>query len=343
MRPLLNTLYITNENAYLHLENNNIVVSEGDTKLTSLPLMNIERIIYFGYKGASPYLLGYCSENGIDFTFFSPHGRFLARINKDNSGNVLLRHEQYRIYDQPQIALKYAKNFITGKIYNCKWVIERFIRENPMHEKIDELKKKSLALSQYMKDTQAAKDSMQLLGIEGAAAREYFSVFNYLIKSKDPSFNFIERNRRPPLDRTNALLSFAYSLLANQCAAALESVGLDPYVGFFHRERPGRISLSLDLMEELRPVIADRCVLALINLGVFHDSDFTTQESGAVLLSDSGRKTFLSYWQKRQNTEITHPFSNECIKWGLVPYLQSLLLARTIRKDLPEYPPFFWK
>jgi len=343
MKKLLNTLYITSPGRYLSLDGENVVVLEGDEALARFPMHNIESIVTFGYTGASPALMGECARRNISLCFLTQSGRFLARIAGEICGNVLLRKEQYRMSDNSNESVKIAKNFLIGKIFNAKWVLERAIRDYPLIIDTEKLKEKSCLLSNSLQFLTQALSLEELRGIEGEAANVYFSVFDDLILQQKEDFSFKTRNKRPPMDKVNALLSFAYTLLANMCQSALETVGLDPYVGFLHRDRPGRASLALDLMEELRSVFADRFVLTLINKKMIKASDFLVKENGTVILNDEGRKNFLSAWQNKKQEKITHPFLQEQIEWGMVPYVQALLLARYIRGDLDEYPPFMWK
>lgn len=343
MRKLLNTLYITSEDLYLSYSNENVVVNRGEEITARFPLLNLEGIVTCSYAGASPALMGECAKRCIQLTFLTPTGRFLARVNGMSQGNVLLRREQYRIADSDARSCRIARNIITGKAYNCRWVLERALRDHAM--RIDQLLVKTASdrIRQLLGQIREATTLDSLRGLEGDTAMHYFGVFDELILSQKVDFIFDGRNRRPPRDNVNAMLSFAYTLLANDCAAALEAVGLDAYVGFLHRDRPGRKSLALDLEEELRAPFADRLVLTLINNRIIQDKHFDRQESGVVLLNDTGRKLLLKYWQEKKRDEITHPFLKEKIPWGLVPYVQSLLLARCIRGDMDEYPPFMWK
>lgn len=343
MRKLLNTLYVMTETAYLTLDGENIVILDGEKTLGRFPLHTLENIVCFSYKGASPALMGACSERKIGLNFFSPRGKFLARITDKKYGNVLLRKEQYRISDQEDRSLPYAKNMITGKIFNCRWCLERTLRDHACRVDAEKLKLVSNVLYDTIPKIDTASSLDELRGVEGKAAERYFSVFDELILNQKEDFIFTSRNRRPPLDNVNAVLSFAYTILGNECADALESVGLDPYVGFMHGDRPGRTSLALDLMEELRPVLGDRFILTLINTKSLQTGHFEKQKDGAVMLNDEGRKVFFNAWQNHKKEKITHPYLKEKIEWGLVPYIQALLLARTIRGDLDEYPPFFWK
>ncbi len=343
MKKLLNTLYVMTEDCYLTLEGENVVVLQEEKTLGRFPLHNLEHIVCFTYKGASPALMGACAERNVGLSFFSPRGKFLARSIGTEYGNVLLRKEQYRISDSEERSHCYARNMIIGKIYNSRWSVERTLRDHKMRVNEDKLRLISVALQKALDDCKNSNDLGRLRGIEGKAAEQYFSIFDELILNQKEDFFFTSRNRRPPQDNMNALLSFSYTVLAGECANALESVGLDPYVGFMHRDRPGRRSLALDLMEELRPVLADRFVLTLVNMKIIKACHFDKQQDGAILLTDEGRKAFFAAWQTRKKETITHPFLGEKIEWGLVPYVQALLLARTIRGDLEEYPPFLWK
>ena len=343
MRKLLNTLFVTSEDKYLALENQNVVVWNGDERVAQYPLVMLEGIVTFSYKGASPALMGACAERNIQLTFLTPRGRFLARSCGMENGNVLLRRTQYRTADSDAEACRIARNMIFGKVYNTRWIIERALRDHALRVDAEALKQVSSRIAAQLPSIETAVDLDTLRGLEGSASADYFSVFNELILVQDTEFVFDGRNRRPPRDNVNAMLSFAYVLLANDCASALESVGLDAYVGFLHKDRPGRQSLALDLMEELRPVHADRFVLFAINNRVVAPSDFVKEESGAVRMSDDGRRNFLKAWQERKKEQISHPFLKEKMSWGMVPYVQALLLARFLRNDLDAYPPFLWK
>jgi CRISPR-associated protein Cas1 len=343
VRKLLNTLYVMTDSCYLTLDGENIVIQNGEKTLARFPLHTLENIICFTYKGATPALMGACAERKIGMSFFSPRGAFLARVVGKEYGNVLLRKEQYRISDDGTRSVVYAKNMIVGKVYNSRWSIERTLRDHAYRVDAEKLKQISNILYETLPKLDSAAGLDELRGIEGKAAEQYFSVLNDMILNQKEEFAFTRRNRRPPLDNINAVLSFAYTVLAGDCANALSSVGLDPYVGFMHGDRPGRASLALDLMEELRPVLADRFILTLINTKAIQAAHFERQKDNAVLLSDDGRKVFFNAWQNHKKETITHPYLKEKIEWGLVPYVQALLLARTIRGDIDEYPPFLWK
>lgn len=343
MRKLLNTLFVTSEEAYLALETENVAVYIGEEKKAQYPLLVLESIISFSYKGASPALMGACARNGIQLVFLTPRGRFLARVCGQEQGNVLLRKEQYRLSDKLEKSCHIARNFIFGKVYNQRWVLERTLRDHRMRVDAAKLESASQALAGLLPAIETQTDLDALRGLEGEASVRYFHVFDEMVLNQKADFLFDGRNRRPPTDNMNALLSFVYVLLSNDCASALESVGLDSYVGFMHRDRPGRTSLALDLMEELRAPMADRLCITLVNNRVLQDKHFERQESGAVFLGEDGRKLFLSAWQNKKKEEITHPYLKEKMAWGLVPYVQSLLLARCLRGDLDGYPPFLWK
>ena len=343
MRRMLNTLFILNEETYLALENENVVIKQDEKILGRVPLLNLENILYFGYKGVSPALIGECAKRKIGLCFLSRHGRFLARVCGMNPGNVLLRKKQYLLSENDEESCKLARNFIVGKIFNARTVIERMKRDHPLN--IDKNKFQSISdeLKFLVKEARKVEDKEILLGVEGNAASLYFSIFDDLILSNKSDFEFKSRQKRPPIGKVNALLSFAYTILAHDCASALEAVGLDAYVGFLHSDRPGRQSLALDLMEELRAIYADRFVLTLINNRIIKKSDFNEKENGVTLLNENGRKLFLNNWQEKKREVIMHPFLDEKIMWGLVPYAQALLLARSIRGDIEEYPAFLWK
>lgn len=340
---MLNTLFVTQPDVYLSLDGDNIVLRKDQEQLGRLPLHNLESIVSFGYTGASPALMGYCAERNISIAFLTKNGRFLARVIGQSRGNVTLRKKQYRLSDDEHVSAKIARNFIVGKIYNNKWILERMTRNYPLRIDVEKFKEISKHLTLILQEVRKCEELDSLRGWEGQAAISYNKVFNSMILQQKDDFYFHQRSRRPPKDNVNAMLSFAYTLLANDTAAALETVGLDAYVGFMHRDRPGRVSLALDLMEELRGVFADKFVLSLINRKELTKDDFLKKENGAVLMTDEARKKFLKAWQLKKQEKITHPFLSEKITWGLVPYAQALLLARYLRGDLDEYTPFLWK
>ncbi|MED1899987.1 type I-C CRISPR-associated endonuclease Cas1c [Bacillus thuringiensis] len=343
MKKLLNTLFITQPDVYLSLDGDNIVLLKEKEKIGRLPLHNLESIVSFGYTGTSPALMGYCAEKNISLVFLTMYGQFLARVVGKSKGNVILRKKQYHISEDEVISAKIARNFIVGKIYNNKWIIERMTRDYPLRIDVDQFKAISQHLSSIILEVRECEDLERLRGLEGQAATSYNKLFNHMILQQKEDFYFNRRSRRPPLDNVNAMLSFAYTLLANDMTSALEGVGLDAYVGFLHRDRPGRVSLALDVIEELRGVYADKFVLSLINKRVINKGDFFQKENGAVIMTDEARKKFITAWQNKKQEKITHPYLGEKISWGLVPHAQALLLARYLRNDLDEYPPFLWK
>ncbi|MEI3609681.1 type I-C CRISPR-associated endonuclease Cas1c [Pseudogracilibacillus sp. SO10305] len=343
MKRLLNTLFVNQTDVYLSLDGGNVVLLKNEEKLGRVPLHNLESIVTFGYTGASPALMGYCAENNISIVFCTKNGRFLARVIGKSRGNVTLRKKQYRLSDDERASTLIARNFILGKTYNAKWMLERMTRDYPLRIDVGKFKRTSSELSELCLNIKGVENLEVLRGLEGQAAIKYNALFNSMILQQKDDFYFYQRTRRPPLDNVNAMLSFAYTLLANDTAAAIEAVGLDAYVGFLHRDRPGRVSLALDIMEELRGIYADRFVLTLINRKKINSSYFVKKENGAVIMSEEGRKIFLKSWQEKKQERITHPYLGEKISWGLVPYAQSILLARYLRGDLDEYPPFFWK
>lgn len=343
MKSLLNTLFVTSEDVYLGLDGENITVKREEKIIHRFPLHNLSGIISFSYRGASPALMGVCAKRNILLSFCTPSGKFLSRVIGETNGNVLLRKEQYRISDDIDKSCNIGKNFIFGKISNSRSVISRIRRDHKLRINEQNFKNKSQQLKNILSNILLETNLNSLRGLEGAASTIYFSIYDDMILNNKDDFYFNKRNKRPPLDNVNAMMSFSYSLLANDCASALESVGLDSYVGFIHRDRPGRNSLALDLMEELRPCIADRFVLTLINNRIISNKHFITQESGAVFFTDEGRSLFLKHWHQRKYEEIKHPYLNDKISWGQVPYVQSLLLSRCIRGDIDGYPPFLWK
>ena len=342
MKPLLNTLFVNQDEAYLALDGGNVVVIREDKELARFPLHNFEQITTFGYTGASPALMRKCAEDNIALTFMTPEGRFQARVIGRMNGNVLLRREQYRRADDEEASLILARSFILGKIYNARWTIERMRRDYAMRIDEEKFQNVSAFLQNSCREVMQTSDLEALRGVEGKAAVSYFSAFDDMILKQKEDFFFTERNRRPPLDNMNCLLSFLYALLMNDVGAAVEGVGLDSYVGFLHRDRPGRQSLALDLMEELRPM-ADRTAFSMVNTKKINGKDFRLEEGGAVYLTDDGRKKIIEAWHAHKEGMMTHPFLEEKIKWGLVPHVQALLLARYLRGDLDAYPPFLWK
>lgn len=343
MKHLLNTLFVTSEDIYLSVEGENVLANRDKQVLARYPLHTLQSIVTFAYAGASPALMGACADRGIGLAFCTPRGRFLARTCGENTGNVLLRRQQYRVADDPTRSCQIARTMIFGKLHNARWSIERTRRDHGMRLETASLVKASQSLKELLPLVLETTEPETLRGLEGVGAAAYFGVLDEMILSRKEEFFFRGRNRRPPLDRVNAMLSFAYSLLSHDCASALESVGLDAYVGFLHTDRPGRASLALDLMEELRPCMADRFVLTLINNRMVKPENFQLQDSGAVLLTEEGRRGFLKAWQEKKRETLTHPYLGEKLPWGMIPYIQALLLARYLRGDLDDYPPFLWK
>jgi len=343
MKKLLNTLYVTTQGAYLAKEGETVAVKIDQEVRLRIPIHTIGGIVCFGNVSCSPFLMGFCTENGICISFLNQHGRFLARVQGPVSGNVLLRREQYRSADNDDLSGKLAKAFVTGKVANCRTVLQRALRDHS--GKIDEeaLRLALDNLNRTLKSLELNQTLNEVRGLEGHAAHTYFSVFDHLIVAQKDEFSFQERNRRPPMDNVNCLLSFIYTLLVHDCRSALESVGLDPAVGFLHRDRPGRPGLALDLMEEFRPFFADRLVLSLINLRQVQHKGFKKTEAGSVVMNDETRKVLLVAYQERKQEEILHPFLEEKVSIGMLFHVQALLLARCLRGDLDGYPPFIWK
>lgn len=342
MKRLANVLYITTPEAYLSLDGENVVIQKDEHTSTRLPLHNIENIVCFNWQGVSPALMGACAERDIGLAFLLPSGRFQGRVHGRVRGNVLLRKKQYRVSDDEAQSVPIAASFLMGKIYNSRKVLERGLRDHAMLVNKEALSNASSFLKETLNALLTCKRLSELMAFEGSAAQIYFSVFDHLILQQKDDFYFKERNRRPPMDNMNSLLSFLYTLLTNEAVSALEAVGIDPYVGFLHADRPGRPSLALDLMEELRPIFADRLALSLVNRRQITAKGFTKKESGGVLMDDETRKTVITAWQERKKEEILHPYLKEKIPFGLIPHVQALLLARHLRGDLDAYPPFFW-
>ena len=341
MKKLGNVLYVTTSEAYLSLDGENIVVKKEEAAAMRLPLHNLENIVCFNYPGVSPALMGACAERNIGLCFLKPNGRFLARVTGKVKGNLLLRKKQYELSQCESACATIARSVVLGKVANCRTVIERAIRDHALLVDVPELRAVSDYLKAMLKAIQLESSIETLRGLEGNAASRYFGVFGQLVLQQRERFVFQTRSRRPPQDNMNALLSFLYTLLTNDVASALEAVGLDPYVGFLHTDRPGRPSLALDMIEELRPVFADRLALSLVNRKQIDGDGFIQKESGGVLMDDETRKEVLSAWQKRKQEEIVHPYLKERIPFGLIPHVQAMLLARYLRGDIDAYPPYF--
>ena len=346
MRRLLNTIYVTSENAWIRKDGANLVLEMDGAERGRVPLHLLDGVVSFGRSGASPALMAACAESGITLSFLTPEGRFLARIEGPRTGNVLLRRTQYRMADDPARAVPVVRAIVAAKSANQRTVVRRALRDHG--PAMNEPERAALDVAERrLTDTgrrALTSDSVDSLrGIEGEAAMTYFAVFDHLIRVDGDAFQFRGRSRRPPLDRVNALLSFLYAMLGHDCRSALEAHGLDPQVGFLHADRPGRASLALDLMEELRPVLADRLALSLINRRQVNADDFVIEAAGGVRMTDSGRKTVLTAWQERKRDELRHPFFDETMPLGMVAPSQAQLLARHLRGDLDGYPSFFWR
>lgn len=342
MKKLLNTLYITTQGTYVHRDGETLVAARGDEVLMRVPIHTLEAVVCFGRVSFSPPAMGLCAERGVSVSHLSEQGQFWARVEGPVKGNVLLRRRQYRLADDPESAAAVAQSIVMAKIANCRTTLLRAGRDrDDAPPEIDEAADRlGRILDRLLRRTLPLD---QIRGVEGESAALYFAVFDRLIVQQKHAFAFCGRSRRPPLDPVNALLSFVYTLLVHDTTAALESVGLDPYVGFLHADRPGRPSLALDLMEEFRPVLADRLVLTLINRQQVRSTGFEKTESGAVMMDAETRRTVLQTWQKRKLEEVRHPFLDESAAVGLFPYIQALLLARHLRDDLDAYPALVWK
>lgn len=340
MRKLLNTIYVTNEAAYLNLDGENLVCKiEGKEKLR-IPFDNVENIVCFNYVGCSPALMGKCVSKTIPINFISPQGKFLAKVCGETKGNVFLRVAQIERFHESGIRL--TQNTMAAKFSNTRQLIRRSLHDNETLRDDEELHSTLNVLEEGMKKTFEVYTREELLGIEGNCAQKYFSVFNKLITNKEVSFTFVHRTKRPPLDPINAVLSFVYTLATCDFAAALETVGLDSYIGFSHALRSGRNSLACDLVEETRCIV-ERFVITLLNLKILVERDFEKQISGAVMLNENGRKKVLSRWQEKKRSDLLHPYLKQKIPLGLLPYVQSNLLAKFVRGDLEEYPPYLLK
>ncbi len=343
MRKLLNILHVMTQGAYLHRDGETVAIKVGDDLKLRVPVHTLEGLVCWGRVSCSPPVLGLCCERGVGISFLSEQGRFIARVQGPVSGNVLLRRQQYRMADDEGKTLPGVRAIVAAKIANSRVVLLRAARELSDGARGDDLRHAANRLSWAGLEASRAASVKEARGHEGLAGQAYFSVFNQMIAGDRESFHFGGRSRQPPLDRVNALLSFVYSLLRHDIESALESVGLDPAVGFLHADRPGRPSLALDLMEELRAALADRLVLTLINRRQVQGAGFSEQDGGGIQMDDETRKQVVSAWQLRKQDEIEHPYLKERIPLGLVPYVQALLLARHVRGGLDAYPAFFWR
>jgi CRISPR-associated protein Cas1 len=338
-----NTLYVTTQGAYLGKEGEAVQVRVEEETRLRVPVHTLESIVCFGQVGVSPFLLGFCGERGVAVSWLTERGRFLGRFSGPVSGNVLLRREQYRRGDDLEASAALARAFVAAKVANSRTCLLRALRDRPEGAGVEPLRQAAEGLARCLGELREGLALDVVRGVEGLAARTYFGVFDHLIVQQKEGFFFHRRSRRPPLDAMNALLSFLYTLLRHDTAAALETVGLDPAVGWLHRDRPGRPSLALDLVEELRAQVADRLALSLVNLRQVTAEGFSRHESGGVVMDDATRKAVLIAYQKKKEEEIVHPFLGEKTTVGLLPHLQALLLARFLRGDLDGYPPFLWK
>ncbi len=339
MKQILNTLYVQTQGTYLQLDHETLKIKiEEETK--QLPLHHLGSIVAFGNVLFSPFLIHRCAADGRSIVWLSQSGRFQGRLTGPTTGNVLLRRAQHEAIDNSDMTLNIARYVVAGKLQNTRQVLMRAARE--AKDQIDEAQLRAAAQVQAEAIATVEKtiDIDQLRGVEGYAAKAYFGAFRAMIRTNREGFEFTERSKRPPKDAINALLSFAYALLANECVAACEGVGLDPQMGFSHVLRPGRPALALDLMEELRSVVADRLVLNLVNRGQIKPGDFVDRPGGGVNLTEEGRKEFLAAYQKRKQEEVMHPILETKVPWGLVCHVQARLLARHLRGDIPQYPPF---
>lgn len=344
MKKLLNTLFVTTPEAWVHRDRETVVIEKKGEQLGKIPIHLLQGIVCIGYNVmVSPHLMALCAERGVTISFFNANGHFQARVEGPVSGNVLLRKQQYRLSDDPDSFLPFARASVAAKIQSARTNLQRHLRNHDANDNTDRIRGTILRLGQQIKKLTFCKDPDELRGHEGAAADDYFSVFDHLIVSQKEDFSFSGRSRRPPMDRVNALLSFVYTLVTHDIRSALEGVGLDPAVGFLHRDRPGRPSLALDLLEEFRHSIADRLVLSLINLQVIRKKGFEIGPTGAVIMDDDTRKAVIAAWQKRKQEELRHPFLDQSAPLGIFFHIQARLLARTVRGDLDYYPPFATK
>jgi len=343
MKQLLNTLFIVTPGSWLHKEGETIrVMLDGQERLR-VPIHTVGGVVLLGLSSMSAECMAMCARQGVAVSFLTDTGRFQARVEGETSGNVLLRREQYRRADDLERSADVARSILMAKIGNCRAALQRFQRNNPNAAGTEQVQAASARLQCLLQDIRQPRSLDSLRGLEGEAAATYFGVFNVLILHPSTAFVFSGRTRRPPLDPVNALLSFYYTLLTHDVRAACSAVGLDAQVGFLHRDRPGRPGLALDLMEELRPYLADRLVLTLINRKQIRPEDFRREESGAVLLKDEPRKEVIRAWQERKRDEVVHPFLEEKMPVGMLPFAQALLLARHLRGEMEAYAPFLWR
>ncbi len=340
MRKLLNSLYILDETAYLSLDGENIVCKFDEKPPMRVPFANLEDIYVFGYSGCSPALMGKCAKDGVGMHFFTPNGSLLAHVQGITKGNIFLRAEQFRQFADPPMQL--AQNTVAAKLANTCYVLKRSLKDYPQIDADGKVSECIAYLKAKIEDAYVCNDRETLMGLEGKCAKQYFAVFDRMILQQKDDFSMCARTRRPPLDRVNAVLSFLYAVLTSQYASALEGVGLDSYLGFFHAMRSGRSSLACDLVEETRCIV-ERLVLTMINLKILNADDFETQISGAVLLTNDGRKKVITQWQEKKRTQIMHPYLKQKIPLGLLPFVQSNLLAKYVRGEIAEYPCYLQK
>lgn len=340
MRKLLNTLYITDENAYLSLEGETVVCRSEERGELKIPFANVESIVCFSYPGCSPALMGKCADKGVPLAFFTPHGRFLARVSGKSQGNVYTRVSQSDCFRTD--GLRLIQNTVATKLSNTRFLVERSLRDHPQLENRERVEAFSWSLKESVAEVYREQDPEVIRGIEGACAKKYFDIFDCLLLNKNRVFRVEGRSKHPPLDAVNAVLLFLYSMMTNDIASALESVGLDSYIGFFHTLRPGRVSLACDLVEEMR-CICERLVITMINLHMLDENDFETEVTGAVYLNDDGRKKVLKQWQEKKRSTLLHPYLKEKIPYGLLAFVQANLLAKKVRGEIDEYPPYLMR
>lgn len=344
MKRLLNSLFVTTQGTWLSRKGESIVVRSKEGAIKMFPVHLFESVLCFGQVAVTPPCMELCAEHGVSISFFTEYGRFIATVHGPTSGNILLRREQYRISDSPERSARIIRSILAAKINNSRTVLLRFLRDHPQEPAAEKKFAQNIALlEEALAQLRGSRDVEEMRGIEGTSAKLYFDLFDDLIVQQKKDFRFEGRNRRPPMDRVNALLSFVYTLLTNDVKSALHAAGLDYAAGFLHKDRPGRASLALDMVEEFRSWWADRLVLSLINLKQIKPAEFTATESGAVLMDESGRKTVIAAWQKRKQEQIVHPYTGEKIMIGHLPHLQAMLLARRIRGDMSEYTPYIWR
>lgn len=344
MHTVLNTLYVMTSNAYAHLENNTIRIDVEHQKRLQVPLHHIGALVCFGKVMISPALMHRLADEGKSLVLLEDSGRFKARLEGPVSGNILLRLAQYRKADDPAFSLEFSRAIVAGKLKNSRTVLMRGAREANDSQDRQHLTRAADDLAASLRAVKQAASLDELRGIEGEAARGYFAALNRIVRPMARGdFTLNGRTRRPPLDRFNALISFLYAILMNECRSALETVGLDPQLGYLHAVRPGRAALALDLQEEFRSILADRLALTLINRGQITASDFDIREGGAVSLNDQGRRKVVTAWQERKREEITHPLIDAKPPIALLPFIQARIMARTLRGELESYLPYLAK